>query len=165
MLNTQYRMNDAIMRWSADEFYGGKLLAAPAVATHTLAGLPSVAASAHAAVVEANGRSEAVGGESASSSSSSDRAPSAASAQGYAGDYSEGSDDLVGIPLVFIDTAGCGLEEVTGGGGDDALALSQSNPGEAELVRIYASEGGSAHTHTHTHRERERERERLIDLV
>lgn len=37
MLTTQYRMNDAIMRWSSDALYGGLLEAHASVADHTLA--------------------------------------------------------------------------------------------------------------------------------
>ncbi|PJF17820.1 hypothetical protein PSACC_02366 [Paramicrosporidium saccamoebae] len=36
LLNTQYRMNHLIMDWSSTEFYHGKLIADPSVATHSL---------------------------------------------------------------------------------------------------------------------------------
>lgn len=36
MLTVQYRMNSHIMRWSSDEFYGGRLTAHASVAEHTL---------------------------------------------------------------------------------------------------------------------------------
>ena len=125
----RYRMHEKIMRWSSDSFYGGKLVAADSVAGHTLASLPSVAAAAKAAALD--------GSDS--------------------GDDNFDADDLVNIPLVFIDTAGCGLEESngssldkssssssSGGGGgsrvDDTLALSHSNPGEAELVLKHVGE-------------------------
>lgn len=39
MLTTQYRMNESIMRWSSQEFYGGRLQAHDSVALHTLATL------------------------------------------------------------------------------------------------------------------------------
>lgn len=39
MLTTQYRMNEAIMQWSSDEFYKSKLEAHASVACHTLADL------------------------------------------------------------------------------------------------------------------------------
>jgi len=42
MLTVQYRMNEAIMKWSSDAFYKSKLVAHESVAHHTLAGLPSV---------------------------------------------------------------------------------------------------------------------------
>ena len=44
MLTEQYRMNACICRWASDELYGGRLVAAPAVAEHTLAGLDHVEA-------------------------------------------------------------------------------------------------------------------------
>ncbi len=40
MLTQQYRMHQAIMRWSSDELYDGRLSAHPSVAAHTLSGLP-----------------------------------------------------------------------------------------------------------------------------
>lgn len=40
MLTVQYRMNSHIMRWSSDEFYGGRLTAHSSVAEHTLQSLP-----------------------------------------------------------------------------------------------------------------------------
>jgi superfamily I DNA and/or RNA helicase len=40
MLTVQYRMNSHIMRWSSDEFYGGRLTAHNSVAEHTLHTLP-----------------------------------------------------------------------------------------------------------------------------
>jgi ATP-dependent RNA/DNA helicase IGHMBP2 len=43
MLTVQYRMHEAIMRWSSDALYEGRLTAASAVATHRLADLPSAA--------------------------------------------------------------------------------------------------------------------------
>ena len=36
MLTVQYRMNSAIMRWSSDALYAGRLTAHPSVADHTL---------------------------------------------------------------------------------------------------------------------------------
>ena len=39
-LTVQYRMNSHIMRWSSDEFYGGRLTAHSSVAEHTLQSLP-----------------------------------------------------------------------------------------------------------------------------
>ncbi|MFZ5802653.1 MAG: AAA domain-containing protein [Candidatus Omnitrophota bacterium] len=43
-LAEQYRMHEKIMNYSSEEFYEGKLSAAPQVRHHTLAGLPGVAA-------------------------------------------------------------------------------------------------------------------------
>lgn len=40
MLDTQYRMNEKIMRWSSNELYDGKLVAHETVAGHTLGDLP-----------------------------------------------------------------------------------------------------------------------------
>jgi superfamily I DNA and/or RNA helicase len=40
MLTTQYRMNAAIMTWSSEALYAGRLVAGAAVAAHTLADLP-----------------------------------------------------------------------------------------------------------------------------
>jgi hypothetical protein len=40
MLTTQYRMNAAIMTWSSEALYAGRLVAGTAVAAHTLADLP-----------------------------------------------------------------------------------------------------------------------------
>ena len=82
LLDTQYRMHELIMRWSSDNLYGGKLLADPSVAKHTLRSLPGV----------------------------------------------KQESDVADLPLVFIDTAGCGLEETVD---EDE---SKSNAGEAELV-------------------------------
>jgi hypothetical protein len=42
MLTTQYRMNAAIMTWSSEALYAGRLVAGAAVAAHTLADLPQV---------------------------------------------------------------------------------------------------------------------------
>jgi predicted DNA helicase len=42
MLNVQYRMNEAIMKWSSDEFYRSKLVAHDSVASHTLSELKQV---------------------------------------------------------------------------------------------------------------------------
>jgi hypothetical protein len=42
-LRVQYRMHEAIMRFPADEFYAGDLVADPAVARHRLRDLPGVA--------------------------------------------------------------------------------------------------------------------------
>jgi len=44
MLTVQYRMNEAIMKWSSDEFYKSKLEAHESVADHKLDGLAQVAA-------------------------------------------------------------------------------------------------------------------------
>lgn len=44
MLTVQYRMNAAIMQWSSDELYDGKLTAHSSVADHTLAGCAAAAA-------------------------------------------------------------------------------------------------------------------------
>eukprot|EP00198_Chlamydomonas_reinhardtii_P001007 XP_001690342.1 predicted protein [Chlamydomonas reinhardtii] len=44
MLTVQYRMNKAIMQWSSDELYHGKLTAHPSVAEHTLRDMPPDAA-------------------------------------------------------------------------------------------------------------------------
>lgn len=46
MLTVQYRMHAAIMDWSSQELYGGRLAAHASVAGHTMAGLPGVAAAA-----------------------------------------------------------------------------------------------------------------------
>ncbi len=40
MLTTQYRMNAAIMTWSSEALYEGRLVAGAAVAARTLADLP-----------------------------------------------------------------------------------------------------------------------------
>jgi ATP-dependent RNA/DNA helicase IGHMBP2 len=42
LLDTQYRMNETIMVWPSDTFYGGKLRASPRAAGRTLAGLDGV---------------------------------------------------------------------------------------------------------------------------
>ena len=42
MLNVQYRMNEAIMKWSSDEFYKSKLAAHESVAGHTMGDLTHV---------------------------------------------------------------------------------------------------------------------------
>ncbi|XP_028399828.1 DNA-binding protein SMUBP-2-like [Dendronephthya gigantea] len=42
MLTTQYRMNKAIMKWSSDRLYDGKLLADVSVAQHLLCHIPEV---------------------------------------------------------------------------------------------------------------------------
>ncbi len=42
MLTTQYRMNAAIMTWSSEALYSGRLCAGPEVAAHTLADLDHV---------------------------------------------------------------------------------------------------------------------------
>ena len=42
MLTTQYRMNAAIMTWSSDALYEGRVRAGDSVARHTLADLPDV---------------------------------------------------------------------------------------------------------------------------
>lgn len=44
MLEEQYRMHGTIMAWSSREMYGDRMRAGRAVATHTLAELPGVAA-------------------------------------------------------------------------------------------------------------------------
>ena len=44
MLTVQYRMNEAIMKWSSDEFYESRLVAHESVADHDLGGLRGVAA-------------------------------------------------------------------------------------------------------------------------
>ncbi|MGA1606800.1 MAG: AAA domain-containing protein, partial [Planctomycetota bacterium] len=43
MLTVQYRMHEAIMRWSSDALYEGRLTAATTVAAHRLADLPNAA--------------------------------------------------------------------------------------------------------------------------
>jgi ATP-dependent RNA/DNA helicase IGHMBP2 len=45
MLTTQYRMNEAIMQWSSNELYDGKLVAADSVKRHRLCDLPGVKSS------------------------------------------------------------------------------------------------------------------------
>ena len=42
MLDTQYRMAEAIMRWPSDTFYDGRLKAGPGIGSQTLATLPGV---------------------------------------------------------------------------------------------------------------------------
>ena len=42
MLDTQYRMAEAIMRWPSDTFYDGRLKAGPGIGNKTLATLPGV---------------------------------------------------------------------------------------------------------------------------
>merc|ERR1719391_1870066 len=42
MLDTQYRMGEAIMRWPSDTFYDGRLKAGPGIGSQTLATLPGV---------------------------------------------------------------------------------------------------------------------------
>ena len=44
LLRVQYRMHEAIMRFSSDQFYGGKLIADESVRSHTAAELPNVEA-------------------------------------------------------------------------------------------------------------------------
>ncbi|MBI5595257.1 MAG: AAA family ATPase [Elusimicrobia bacterium] len=44
LLRVQYRMNETIMRFSSEQFYGGKLLADPSVASHLASELEGVAA-------------------------------------------------------------------------------------------------------------------------
>lgn len=46
MLSVQYRMHAAIMDWSSQELYGGRLEAHESVAGHTLADLPACATAA-----------------------------------------------------------------------------------------------------------------------
>ncbi|PRW39069.1 DNA-binding SMUBP-2 isoform B [Chlorella sorokiniana] len=46
MLTVQYRMNSAIMDWSSQELYGGRLSAHASVAQHTMAGVPGAGAAA-----------------------------------------------------------------------------------------------------------------------
>ncbi|KAF6264977.1 P-loop containing nucleoside triphosphate hydrolase protein [Scenedesmus sp. NREL 46B-D3] len=48
MLTVQYRMNAAIMDWSSQELYGGRLEAHESVAAHTLADLPSISSNSSA---------------------------------------------------------------------------------------------------------------------
>ncbi|XP_022094082.1 DNA-binding protein SMUBP-2-like [Acanthaster planci] len=85
MLTTQYRMNSAIMRWSSDALYDGKLAADESVARHLLKDLPGV----------------------------------------------EQNEDT-SLPLLLIDTAGCGLEEL-----DLESEVSKGNEGEADLVAVH----------------------------
>ena len=44
LLRVQYRMHETIMGFSSEQFYGGRLLADPAVASHLVCGLEGVAA-------------------------------------------------------------------------------------------------------------------------
>jgi predicted DNA helicase len=44
LLRVQYRMHETIMRFSSEQFYGGKLIAHESVAAHTAAELPQVEA-------------------------------------------------------------------------------------------------------------------------
>ena len=48
LLDTQYRMNKAIMQWSSDSFYEGRLIAADVVKDHTLSDLEHVTPGADA---------------------------------------------------------------------------------------------------------------------
>ncbi|QQS30876.1 MAG: AAA family ATPase [Sphingobacteriales bacterium] len=87
MLQTQYRMNEKIMRFSSEEFYQTNLSAHPSVSEHTLTSL-----------------SDSI--------------------------YPELSK-----PFEFIDTAGCGFEEV-----QNPQTMSFSNPQEATLLLKYLSQ-------------------------
>jgi ATP-dependent RNA/DNA helicase IGHMBP2 len=42
LLSTQYRMNEAIMNWSSDQFYEGRLVADASVKSHTINGLREI---------------------------------------------------------------------------------------------------------------------------
>eukprot|EP00041_Stephanoeca_diplocostata_P038735 m.1547909 g.1547909 ORF g.1547909 m.1547909 type:complete len:1164 (+) comp25262_c1_seq4:305-3796(+) len=98
LLDTQYRMHDAIMRWSSDFVYDARLLAGAAVAQRLLCQLPGVT-----------------------------------------------TDENTSAPLVFVDTAGCGLEETspsttpgTTAAPSDTDVESKANRGEAEIVARHA---------------------------
>lgn len=85
MLTVQYRMHQAITRWSSEAMYHGQLTAHPSVAGHLLKDLPGVA-----------------------------------------------NTEETSVPLLLIDTAGCGLLEL-----DEEDSQSKGNPGEVRLVTLH----------------------------
>ncbi|KAJ2464251.1 hypothetical protein GGI02_005033 [Coemansia sp. RSA 2322] len=102
MLTTQYRMNQQIMKVSAERLYGGLLVADESVAKHVLSSLPHVR------------------------ETKSTRAP-----------------------IVYINTAGCGLREsqeetqfrkAQGSMLDQSEVRSKVNVGEADLAVLYVDE-------------------------
>lgn len=84
MLTVQYRMNNCIMGWSSKELYEERLVADTSVATHVLSDLPHWSPT---------GSGSGTGGD--------------VGVLGLSGD----SEALL-APMLLIDTAGCGLEEV-----------------------------------------------------
>lgn len=78
-------MNEAIMKWSSEELYDGKLLADMSVAQHLLCHLPEV-----------------------------------------------NDTELTSLPLLMIDTAGCGLYELRSQDEE-----SKGNEGEADVVAAH----------------------------
>lgn len=85
LLDTQYRSNQAIMKWSSDALYESRLQAGAAVEHQLLCELPGVE-----------------------------------------------SDENTTVPVVFIDTAGCSLDEDSVEDGE-----SRGNKGEVELVEVH----------------------------
>ncbi|GLC34608.1 hypothetical protein PLESTM_000216800 [Pleodorina starrii] len=134
MLTVQYRMNKAIMQWSSDELYEGRLTAHDSVAEHTLVEIVGASPSASTPAGKsgktgAASSSKAGGGKKASSKSKSGKAP----APGAGSSAPEAGDKAGPLPvLLLIDTAGCGYEEQ-----QEAEGSSYANPGEAKAVMAH----------------------------
>ncbi|PNW77576.1 hypothetical protein CHLRE_10g442650v5 [Chlamydomonas reinhardtii] len=134
MLTVQYRMNKAIMQWSSDELYHGKLTAHPSVAEHTLRDMPpDAAAGAPGAGCKGSAKAAGSGGKKAAGSKKA--APAKAAAAPSEGTDPGSADALASLPvLMLVDTAGCGFEEQ-----QEAEGSSYANPGEAKAVMAHVA--------------------------
>ncbi|GFR40163.1 hypothetical protein Agub_g720 [Astrephomene gubernaculifera] len=133
MLTVQYRMNKAIMQWSSDELYEGKLTAHESVAEHTLADVQAAAAAAPKAAPATKSGKAAVGAKKATGKGkAAAKAPPPSSAAASAGAAAD-ADAAQPLPvLLLIDTAGCGYDEQ-----QEAEGSSYANAGEAKAVMAH----------------------------
>ncbi|EFJ52473.1 hypothetical protein VOLCADRAFT_79084 [Volvox carteri f. nagariensis] len=139
MLTVQYRMNKAIMQWSSDELYEGRLTAHSTVADHTLVDVAGVLApSSESAASGKGGKAGSAASSSGAKRSSSKIKPAKAAAAlpprgAGAGAGNVGAEEAGPLPvLLLIDTAGCGYEEQ-----QEAEGSSYANPGEAKAVMAH----------------------------
>ncbi|GIL72076.1 hypothetical protein Vretimale_514 [Volvox reticuliferus] len=131
MLTVQYRMNKAIMQWSSDELYEGRLTAHDSVAEHTLLdilGAPPV----QSTTADRKGgltSLKAAGGKKAKGKTGK-VAAHAVAPKSSGGVQAEPEGPLA--VLLLVDTAGCGFEEQ-----QEAEGSSYSNLGEAKAVMVH----------------------------
>ncbi|KAG2432839.1 hypothetical protein HXX76_008572 [Chlamydomonas incerta] len=136
MLTVQYRMNQAIMQWSSDELYHGKLTAHPSVAEHTLGDMPPDAAAGAAGTgcKACKGCAKTAAGGGKKAAGAKKVAPGKAAAAALEAEPGP-SDALAALPvLMLVDTAGCGFEEQ-----QETEGSSYANSGEAKAVMAHVA--------------------------